>query len=255
MIEILQLSKSFGEKRALENLSLQVHPGEILGFLGPNGAGKTTTVKLLAGMLRPTSGTARVLGFDVLEQPLEVKKRIGYVPESGALFESLTAWEYLQLVADLHHLDIRRARNRMEEFLTLFGLYDDKDQRLNAFSRGMKQKVLISAALLHNPAVLLLDEPLIGLDASAALVVKELLRKFSAQGKTILFCSHVLEVVERICSRIAIINQGKFVMDGTPEDITRRTGEATLEEAFVRLTGVRDVRESAREFLQILDRI
>jgi len=207
MIETQHLTKKFGEKVAVDDLNLSVAPGEILGFLGPNGAGKTTTVKILTGMLQPTDGRARVAGFDVLEEPVEVKKRIGYVPESGALYESLTPAEYLDLVASLHHLDRSAASARVDEMLDLFGLTDAMHQRMSEFSKGMKQKVLISAALIHNPEVLFLDEPLNGLDANAAMMVKELLKKLAAQGKTIFFSSHILEVVERICTRIVIIDQ------------------------------------------------
>lgn len=255
MIEINQLSKSFENKQALKELTLSVAPGEILGFLGPNGAGKTTTVKILAGMLMPSTGTARVAGFDVLSQPLEVKRRIGYVPESGALFESLTAWEYLELVAELHHLDRRTAHHRMQEFLSIFEIDDVKNQQLSSFSKGMKQKVLICAAILHNPEVLFFDEPLNGLDANTASIIKELLKRFTSQGKTILFCSHVLEVVERICTRLAIIHKGQLVVQGTADEITRQTSQPTLEEAFNQLTGSRDVEAFTQEFIQALERV
>lgn len=255
MIKIENLTKRFDDKVAINHLSLRVVPGEILGFLGPNGAGKTTTVKMLAGMLMPTSGRAEVAGFDIIEQPMEVKKKIGYVPETGALFESLTAWEYLELVSELHHIDRRLAQGRIEEFLTVFGIFAEKDRQLNSFSKGMKQKVLLSAAFFHNPEVLFLDEPLNGLDANAALVIKELLKKFAAQGKTIMFCSHILEVVERICTRIAIINAGELIVEGTSREITQRTSEATLEQAFNKLTGARDVQADAADFLQALARL
>ncbi len=252
MIQCEHLTKLFHGKAAVQNLSLTVLPGEIVGFLGPNGAGKTTTVKMLTGMLLPTSGTATVAGFDVVRDPLEVKKRIGCVPESAALFESLTAWEYLELVADLHHLERQAAFRRMEEFLTLFGIYEEKDRHLAAFSKGMKQKVLIASALLHNPQALFFDEPLNGLDANAALIVKDLLRKLAAQGKTILFCSHILEVVERICTRIAIIHKGELISQGTAAEIVRQTQESTLEKAFGKLTGVHDTGAHAESFLQAL---
>jgi ABC-2 type transport system ATP-binding protein len=252
MIETQQLTKHYDTKVAVVNLNLKVSGGEIFGFLGPNGAGKSTTVKILTGMIFPSSGNAQVAGFDILKEPLEVKKRIGYVPESGALFESLTGWEYLQLIADLHHLDRQIAGKRIEEFLHLFGLWDDCHARLQQYSKGMKQKILISAALISNPPVLFLDEPLNGLDANAALVFKELLKKLSMQGKTIFFTSHVLEVVERICTRIAIIDHGGIIAEGTAQQIADSTGTQTLEESFAKLTGVRDARESAQDFLEAL---
>jgi ABC-2 type transport system ATP-binding protein len=248
------LSREYGRTLALSDLNLRVEPGEILGFLGPNGAGKSTTVKILTGMIRPTLGRAVVAGFDVVQQPLEAKARLGYVPETAALYEGLTAAEYLELVACLHHLDTRTARARSEELLDLFGLHVDRYQRMREFSKGMRQKVLIAAALIHRPDVLFLDEPLDGLDANSALVVKEVLKQLAAQGRTILFCSHILDVVERICTRIVVIAQGRQIAAGTSAEIRQATGSASLEEAFGRLTGVRDVGSVAADVIAALDR-
>jgi ABC-2 type transport system ATP-binding protein len=237
MIVTEKLCRYYGGKVALSELSLTVAAGEILGFLGPNGAGKSTTVKILAGLIKPSSGRADVAGFDVVRQPLEVKRRIGYVPESAALYESLTAREFLELVASLHHQPREAAEQRIDELLGRFDLGTSRDQRLSEFSKGMKQKVLIASALMHGPEVLFLDEPLTGLDANAALVVKKLIRGLAAQGRTIFFCSHVLEVVERICTRIVIIDRGRTVADGTAAEIAARTNTRSLEAAFVALTG------------------
>ena len=247
------MDRSFGTKVALHDLSLSVDRGEILGFLGPNGAGKSTTVKILSGMLKPSGGQARVAGFDVVQQPVEVKKRIGYVPEAAALYESLTAREYLQLISALHHQPPDESRPRVMELLERFDLAGSVDLRLGEFSKGMKQKVLIASALLHRPEVIFLDEPLTGLDANAALVVKELIRSLAAQGRTIFFCSHVLEVVERICGRIVIINGGEVVADGTPASIAARTGTTSLEGAFIALTGQRDAADVTQDLLRALD--
>ncbi len=252
MIITEKLSRDYGGKVALSDLSLTVAPGEILGFLGPNGAGKSTTVKILAGLIKPSSGRAEVAGFDVVRQPLDAKRRIGYVPESAALYESLTAREFLELVASLHHQPREAAEQRIDELLGRFDLGASRDQRLSEFSKGMKQKVLIASALMHGPDVLFLDEPLTGLDANAALVVKELIRGLAAQGRTIFFCSHVLEVVERICTRIVIIDRGRTVADGTAAEIAARTNTSSLEAAFVALTGRRDAGEVTRELLEAL---
>ena len=254
MIETENLSRQYGSWTALHPLTIRVPPGEILGFLGPNGAGKSTTVKLLTGMIKPTGGHARVAGFDVATDPVEVKRRIGYVPESAALYESLTAREFLDVIASLYHEPPAAAQQRIAELLDRFGLGAAKDQRLSEFSKGMKQKVLIASALMHRPDVLFLDEPLTGLDANAALVVKELLRSLAAQGRTIFFCSHVLEVVERVCSRIVIINNGRAIADGTPNEIAAQAGARSLEEAFVRLTGTRDTAQVTHELLDALER-
>jgi ABC-2 type transport system ATP-binding protein len=255
MILTSHLTKSYGLKVALSGLDLRVEPGEILGFLGPNGAGKSTTVKILTGMIRPSEGSATVAGFDVVRQPLEMKKRIGYVPETAAIYDGLTAAEYLELIACLHHLDPKTAATRRHELLDIFGLAGAAHQRMTEFSKGMRQKVIIAAALMHRPDVLFLDEPLDGLDANAAAVVKELLKKLASQGRTILFCSHILEVVERMCTRIVIINDGRQVASGTAGEILQSTGARTLEEAFSRLTGVRDVGETATDLLSALDRV
>ncbi len=255
MITTEHLSKTYGTKMALADLTMSVEPGEVLGFLGPNGAGKSTTVKILTGMIRPTSGRAAVAGFDISTDPLEVKKRIGYVPETAAVYDGLSAAEYLELVGCLHHLDPHTSATRRGELLDLFGLGAVANQRMTEFSKGMRQKVLIAAALLHRPEVLFLDEPLDGLDANAAAVVKELLRKLAAQGRTILFCSHILEVVERICTRIVVINDGRVVANGTAADIRGATGTTSLEEAFSHLTGVRDVGQVASDLLSALDKV
>ena len=254
MIETQNLRRSYGSQAALRGLTLHVAAGEILGFLGPNGAGKSTTVKILTGMIKPDGGHATVAGFDVVREPLEVKRRIGYVPESAALYESLSAREYLDLIASLYHLPPEATRGRIEDLLERFGLAHAIDQRLSEFSKGMKQKVLIVSALLHRPDVLFLDEPLNGLDANAMLVFKQLLRGLAAQGRTIFFCSHVLEVVERVCTRIVIINRGEMIAQGTAVDIAAAAGEPSLERAFVAMTGTRDAGQITQDLLEALER-
>ena len=254
MIATHDLRKDYGDKQALRGLSFEAHPGEILGFLGPNGAGKSTTVKILTGMIKPSGGTARVAGIDVVASPTDAKRRIGYVPESGALYESLTAAEYLTVVAALHQLEPAAAQSRATELLDLFGLKDVRDTRMHEYSKGMKQKVLICAALLHRPDVLLMDEPLNGLDASSVHVVKELLRGLAAQGRTILFCSHLLDVVERMCHRILVISAGQRVAEGTAADIVAATGAPALDAAFERLTGAPSASRAAADLLAALER-
>jgi ABC-2 type transport system ATP-binding protein len=254
MIQTEQLSRAYGQKWALYDLNLRVEPGEILGFLGPNGAGKSTTVKILTGLIRPTSGRAEVAGFDIVQQPLEAKQRLGYVPEQPVLYETLTAGEFLELISCLHHLDPASTASRREELLELFGLGDARHQRLSGFSKGMKQKVVLAAALIHRPQVLILDEPLDGLDANTARVVKELLRTLAAQGCAILFCSHILEVVERVCTRILVIDKGREIAAGTPAEIAASTGTKTLDDAFAKLTGVRDAGQISDDIVRALER-
>jgi ABC-2 type transport system ATP-binding protein len=255
VIETANLGKVYGEKVALASLSMRVEPGEILGFLGPNGAGKSTTVKILTGMIKPSSGSARVAGFDVVESPLEVKRRIGFIPEAGALYEALTAEEYLELVGCLHHLEQPTRAARIGELLDLFDLGAVRGKRLLEFSKGMKQKVVIASALLHNPDVLFLDEPLDGLDANAAMLVKELLKRLAAQKRTILFCSHILDVVERICTRIVIVDRGQKIAEGTATEIMQQTGAPSLELAFSQLTGGAEAGAATADFLAALERV
>lgn len=255
MIRVLDLTKRFDDFTAVDHVTLTVEPGEILGFLGPNGAGKSTTVKMLTCMMQPTQGTAEIAGFDIQRDPIEVKRRIGYIPESGAMYETLTPAEYLDFVASLYHMNPDMARARFNDLLEIFGILHARDQQLSELSKGMKQKVLIASALLHSPDVLFLDEPLNGLDANAAMVVKELLKKLAAQGKTIFFCSHILEVVERICTRIIIIDKGQQIIAGTSESITRETDSVSFEDAFSRITGIRDAGDLSDDFLAALERV
>jgi ABC-2 type transport system ATP-binding protein len=237
MVTVENLSKDYGGKLALDRLSFEARPGEILGFLGPNGAGKSTTVKILTGLLTQTEGRALICGFDVSREPLETKKRIGYVPEMPALFESLTADDFINVIGALHHLDQDAVTARATELFELFDLTASRFQRLAAFSKGMKQKTVLIAALLHQPEVLILDEPLDGLDANSAMVVKDLLKQLAAEGKTVIFSSHILDVVERVCTRILILDKGRKIAEGTVAEICGSAGAPRLEEAFRTLTG------------------
>jgi ABC-2 type transport system ATP-binding protein len=254
MIQTTALTKYYGEFAAVRELTISAAPSEILGFLGPNGAGKSTTVKMLTGMMKPSSGTASIAGYDVHVQPLEAKKRLGYVPETGALYESLTPSAFLEFVAGLYHMDSVSATVRANEMFELFDLTAARNKRLSELSKGMKQKVLIASALIHNPDVLFLDEPLNGLDPNSALVMKEILRKLASHGKTIFLCSHILEIVERICTRIIIIDKGVVAAQGTAADICRETETETLEQAFCKVTGVRSAGDVSRDFIEALER-
>ena len=255
MIVTEDLGHSYGAVRALKALNLRVERGEVLGLLGPNGAGKSTTVKILTGLLTPTSGRALVAGFDIVQQPLEAKQRLGYVPEQPVLYDTLTATEFLDVISSLHHLPADLGATRAQELLTLFGLGEVRHQRLSTLSKGMKQKVVLSAALIHRPEVLILDEPLDGLDANSARVVKELLRSLAAQGCAILFCSHILEVVERVCTRIVVLDKGEQIAGGTPGEIAASVHARTLDEAFATLTGVRDADQVSSDILRALERM
>ena len=236
-ITIRDLTKRFGDKEVLRGLDLDVSAGQILGYIGPNGAGKTTTVRILTGMLDEFQGHVSVCGHNVSAAPLEVKRRIGYVPESAALYDSLTPLEFLRFIGRLHAIDTPEIERRAREMLALLGLGDELDRRVSTFSKGMRQKVLIVAAFIHNPEVIVLDEPLTGLDANSAVAVKEIISQSAAAGRTVFYCSHVMDVVERICHRIVIINEGRFVADGTFEQLQSMSKAASLERIFTQLTG------------------
>jgi ABC-2 type transport system ATP-binding protein len=236
-IELRHLGKDYGPKQALRDVSLSVAWGEVFGYVGANGAGKTTTIKILTGLLRPTSGDALVGGHSVLEQPLEVKARLGYVPESGALFEKFSPVEYLTLIGRLYRLPEARIRERMGEELRAFGLEADKDKPMGVLSKGTKQKVCWISALLHDPEVLVLDEPLNGLDVETVAHVKELMRRLAQQGRTIFYSSHLIDIVEKVCTRIAVIHAGRLVSVGTVGEVVAASGAASLEQALLALSG------------------
>lgn len=253
MIRIEQLTKNYGETVALRSISLEVPSGQVCGYLGPNGAGKSTTVKILTGMLRPTSGRAVVAGFDVSQEPLEVKRRIGYVPELGTVYSTLSANEYLALVGALHNLPPEEVGERARRMLALFDLDQAADRCLDTLSKGQRQRVVIASALLHDPEVVLFDEPLTGLDANAARTIKEIVRGLAERGKTVLYCSHMLDIVERLCERVVILNRGEIVADGAPAELMSASHRSTLETVFQSLTSAEDQAELAAAFLETIE--
>ncbi|UCE15937.1 MAG: ABC transporter ATP-binding protein [Candidatus Bathyarchaeota archaeon] len=241
LISTDKLSKHYGkggEIKAVDELDLEVYEGETFGLLGPNGAGKTTTVRLLNCIIKPTSGTATLNGDDILKDETEVKRVTGLLAESPGLYEKLSAYEFLEFMGALYDVPKDILPERIDNLLKLFGLHDRRDYLLEGYSRGMKQKILIAAALIHDPPILFLDEPTSMLDPRASLMVKDLIKKLAnSAGKTIFICSHILPVVEELCDRIGIINQGRLVAVGTVDEIIAQTGTKTLEEAFITITG------------------
>lgn len=253
MIVIEGLHKSFGEKEVLRGVDLTVPAGKVLGYIGPNGAGKTTTVKILIGMLGGFAGSVRVCGFDVARQPLEVKRRVGYVPEVGALYEALTPMEFLTLAGRLFDMPQKALDEKAGELLRLFGLDDERNNRMTTFSKGMKQKVLIIAGLIHNPELVFLDEPLSGLDANSAVIVKEVVANLAAAGRTVFYCSHMMDIVERVCDHIVIVDDGTIVADGTFESLQSMAKGASLERIFTQLTSAGGHEAVARDFLDVIN--
>lgn len=227
---------SYGRGTVLHGLSFAVGRGEVVGLLGPNGAGKSTIIKLLAGILAPGPGTIRVAGCALPDQSMEAKKRTGYVPESGGLFESLTGQEFLELMGRLREVPEQSLQLRIGRFLDLFGLAGDRHGRIDSYSKGMRQKLLLSAALLHNPEVVMLDEPLTGLDVNSSLIARDLIAALAGQGKAVLYSSHVLDAVERVCDRALIIHQGRLLADGELASLKESTKKESLEEVFRHLT-------------------
>lgn len=252
IIELKDMSKSYGAKPALRGVSVAVDAGQVLGYLGPNGAGKTTTVKILNATLRPDAGSVTVCGYDVTREPVRVKSCVGYVPEVAALYESMTPVEYGRFIGRLHRLDEIVLERRLETFLEIFGLGDNRHDLMATFSKGMKQKVLILTALLHNPPLVILDEPLNGLDANTALLLKDIIARLAGQGRTVFYCSHLLDVVEKVCDRVIILKEGRIVTDGTVDDVRALTESGSIEGAFSDLTSATDWASLAGEFVDAL---
>src|SRR5690554_6179166 len=238
MIEIKNLSKSYnkGAVRAVEDLNLHVKPGEIFGFLGPNGAGKTTTIKMMVGLLIPDKGTISIAGYDNAKNPLEAKQNIGYVPDNPDVYDRLTGMEYLNLMADVYKVSVEDRRERIYYFLDMFNLTDAVGDLIKSYSHGMKQKIVLTGALLHNPAVWILDEPMVGLDPKSSHLLKEYMREHCDRGNTVFFSTHILEVAERLCDRIGIINKGKLIAIGSMDELRHGDQAGSLENIFLELT-------------------
>jgi ABC-2 type transport system ATP-binding protein len=248
LVEVAQLTKRYGDVTAVDAISFDVQPGEIFGFLGPNGAGKTTTIKMLTGLIRPTAGTARICGYDIVEHPIDAKRMIGYVPEEPNLYGKLTAYEFLRFVADVYGVAPTRSAGRIRELLDLFDLADAGTALIEGYSHGMKQKVALCAALLHEPGVYFLDEPTVGLDPKSARTLKDIVRRATRAGNAVFMSTHIMEIAQSLCDRVAIIDRGRIAAIGTPADLSALQGLATLEDTFLHLTGGVEDRRVAEIF-------
>ncbi len=239
MIELNNLTKRYGRFTAVDGINLTIPAGELYGLLGPNGAGKTTTMRMIAGILQPTAGSIRIAGIDVREDPIGAKSRLGFIPDRPFVYDKLTGAEFLRFVAGLYGQDGPLIDRRIDELLELFELLPWRDELTESYSHGMRQKLIISSALLHRPEVIVVDEPMIGLDPKSARLLKDLLRQFVSRGGTVLMSTHTLEIAEAMCDRIAIVQDGKIVAAGTMDElrIQTSTGDASLEELFLKLTG------------------
>jgi ABC-2 type transport system ATP-binding protein len=241
--------KSFGRIRAVEHLTLQVEPGQMVGFLGPNGAGKSTTIKILAGLLEPDAGRIWLNGREINENIIDYKRRIGFIPEQAEVYPHLSGKEYLQLVGRLRLMPEKNLEEKIDCLMGQLGLSIDMNLPMENYSKGMRQKILVSAAILHNPDILLLDEPLSGLDVSTVLIFKEILRAFAALGKIIIFSSHLIDVVERICDRVIIIDHGMILADDSVQRLQELTSQLSLESVFKKLVQTGDLEQRARNIV------
>jgi ABC-2 type transport system ATP-binding protein len=251
MIELRALTKLYGTFKAVDEIDLHVPKGQLFGFLGPNGAGKTTTLRMIAGILRPTSGTVRIGGIDIAADPIGAKAKLGFIPDRPFIYEKLTGAEFLRFVAGLYGQDGAKVEHRARELMALFDLEEWGDELVESYSHGMRQKLIISSAFVHRPDVIVVDEPMVGLDPKAAKILKDLFREYVHRGHTIMMSTHTLEVAETLCDRIAIIQAGKIRASGTMDELRANAAAGTkgLEEIFLRLTG----ENAAREFVDVLD--
>ena len=253
IISIKNLCKNYGDKQVLKNINLDVYPGQVIGYIGPNGAGKSTTVKILCGLITDYEGEVNIKGWDIKQDTIEIKKRIGYIPELAELYDVLTPMEFLQFVGALHNLDENLCRERIIKMLSAFGLESNLNQRMDSFSKGMRQKVLIASGLLHNPDIIILDEPLSGLDANSVILIKELINKLARDGKTIFYCSHMMDIVEKVSDRIVLIDDGRVVADGSFEELRQQQGDKSLEQIFAQLTAKDSLSMAADELMKAID--
>ena len=252
MLELTGVTKYFGALAAVKDVSFIAHPGEVLGYLGPNGSGKSTTVKMVTGLLTPSDGTISYRGRNIQDHLLEHRRRIGYVPEAPDLYTYLTGPEYLTLIGRLRQIEPAVLEEKIDRFLHLWGIYDDRYASLSAYSKGMKQKILISAALLHDPEIIILDEPSSGLDVGSTLVLKRLIRALADAGKIVLYSSHVLELVEQICSSVVILREGVVVASDRVDRLRELMEQPSLEQVFTQLAVRQDIDQVARDLVEAM---
>ncbi|MGH7636678.1 MAG: ABC transporter ATP-binding protein [Gemmatimonadaceae bacterium] len=251
MIKLIQLTKKYGEFTAVNGIDLEVPRGELFGFLGPNGAGKTTTLRMIAGILRPTGGRVEIGGVDIAKDPVVAKMKLGFIPDRPFIYEKLTGGEFLTFVAGLYDQKGSSVEHRARELLALFDLEEWRDELVESYSHGMRQKLIISSAFVHRPEVIVVDEPMVGLDPKAARILKDLFREYCNRGYTIMMSTHTLEVAEAMCDRIGIIQNGRIRAHGTMAELQQHAagGGSGLEDIFLKLTGD----NAARELVDVLD--
>lgn len=252
MLKAQGLFKFYGSVPAVQDVTFTLAAGQVLGYLGPNGSGKSTTVKMLTGMLEPTYGTVTQDGEDIQKNLVAYRKRLGYVPEEANLYPYLTGEEYLDMVGTLRTMPDTARKAKIKSLLELFSLWAHRHVTMGSYSKGMRQRILLIGALMDNPDVLILDEPLSGLDVTTALILKNLIQALSVQGKSVFYCSHILEVVEKVCSHLIILRKGQVIAHGATTEVLERIGKSSLEGAFLHLVEDRDVAQVANEIVQVV---
>jgi ABC-2 type transport system ATP-binding protein len=252
MLAAQGLYKFYGSVPAVQNVTFTLEPGQVLGYLGPNGSGKSTTVKMLTGLLEPTDGEVTHSGQNIHKNLAAYRKRLGYVPEEANLYPYLTGQEYLDMVATLRAMPDSSKSARINSLLELFSLWPHRYVALGSYSKGMRQRILLIAALMDNPDLLILDEPLSGLDVTSALIIKNLIQTLSARGKSIFYCSHILEVVEKVCTHLIVLRKGQVIAHGTTRDVGERIGTSSLEGVFLQLVEEKDVTKTANEIVDVV---
>ena len=253
MLELRSLTKLYSGIPVVDGVSFMAHPGEVTGYLGPNGSGKSTTLKIITGLIEPSEGEVLYDGQPVERDLIAHRQRFGYVPEEPELYQHLTGAEYLEMVGQLRGIPARMLAEKIDGLLNLFSLREDRHVTISSYSKGMRQKVLLSAALLHNPSLILLDEPFSGLDVASALVLRNLIGELAARGKVVLLSSHELETVERVCSRVVILHKGRVVANDSIQQLRTLMSLPTLEDIFAQLAVEQDTRSTAKQILQLME--
>jgi ABC-2 type transport system ATP-binding protein len=252
MLAAKGLYKFYGSVPAVQDVTFSLEPGQVLGYLGPNGSGKSTTVKMLTGLLEPTDGEVTHNGQNIHRDLVAYRKRLGYVPEEANLYPYLTGQEYLDMIGTLRAMPDSRRSARINSLLELFSLWPHRHVTLGSYSKGMRQRILLIAALMDNPDLLILDEPLSGLDVTSALIIKNLVQALSLRGKSIFFCSHILEVVEKVCSHLIVLRKGQIIASGATSEVRERIGSSSLEGVFLHLVEEKDVAQVANEIVDVV---
>lgn len=255
IITIRNLYKNYGSKQVLKGIDLDVYPGQVIGYIGPNGAGKSTTVKILCGLINDYEGEVMVKGMNLKNEAIKVKAIMGYVPELAELYEVLTPFEFLVFIGELYKMPLAIIEDRVLGIMKIFGMEGNLHQRMDSFSKGMKQKVLIASGIMHNPEIIILDEPLSGLDANSVIIIKELISSLAKDGKTIFYCSHMMDIVEKVSDRIVLIHEGQVIANGTFEELKQQRGNNSLEKIFSELTSAESPTFKADQLMKLFEKV